>query len=151
MNFPNQIKHPFYEDMPAPYLQFLTEAAEHRRFAAGETIFAESGDADFFYLIVEGKVALESFVPGWGTYVVQTLGGGDALGWSWLFPPYQWRFSARAIDETETLVFEARRLRDLADKEPAFGVELLKRIAWVIIGRLHATRLQLVQRFADLT
>jgi CRP-like cAMP-binding protein len=152
MNSPlDQIKHPFLDDLPAPYLRFLTEAANLKRFASGEIIIAEGDEAELFYLIIEGQVTLESFVPGWGTLAVQTLGAGDALGWSWLFPPYRWRFGARAIDGAETLALDARRLRELADKEPAFGVELLKRITRIVIDRLHATRLQLVARLPGLT
>ena len=31
-------------------------------------------------------------------HAVQTIGPGDALGWSWLFAPHRWHFTARAVE-----------------------------------------------------
>ena len=59
-------------------------------------------------MIHHGKVVLEAtYVSGEGLIPIQTLGAGEALGWSWLFPPHQWQFSARAVEPTEAVVFKA--------------------------------------------
>jgi hypothetical protein len=91
---------------------------------------------------------LETFVPGLGMVTVYTLAAGEALGWSWLFPPYCWQFTARSVDATEIITFSAASLRGKAEQDPAFGRELVTRMAQVLLHRLKATRLKL-QEFTD--
>ena len=93
--------HPFLKGLEAQYLPLFFKAATYQRFGVDSLIFREACGADHFYLIHKGAVTLESFVPGRGMTTVQTIGAGDALGWSWLFPPYLWHFSARAVEPTE--------------------------------------------------
>jgi hypothetical protein len=66
------------------------------------------------------------------------------LGWSWLIPPYKWRFDARAIETTRAFALDGKCLRGKCDEDPRLGYELLKRIAATIAERLHATRLQML-------
>ena len=68
----------------------------------------------------------------------------DVLGWSWLIPPYRWRFDARAIDLTRAIALDGKCLRGKCDQDPRLGYELLKRVAAIMAERLHATRLQML-------
>jgi CRP/FNR family transcriptional regulator, cyclic AMP receptor protein len=97
-------EHPFLQGMVKDYLQLVTGCAKNVRFEAGQVIFREGEVADQFYLIRDGKVALEVFTPERGSAPILTLDEGDALGWSWLIPPYKWRFDARAIETTRAFV-----------------------------------------------
>jgi len=135
--------HPFFRDLPPADIQLLTSCAKNIRFEAGQMIFREGADADQFYLVRDGRVALEVFTPR-GPAPIQTISAGDALGWSWLIPPYKWRFDARAIETTRALTLDGKCLRGKCDEDPRLGYELLKRIAAVIADRLHATRLQML-------
>ena len=137
-------EHPFFRDLPPGDIQFLAGCAKNARFQAGQVIFREGEDADQFYLIRDGKVALEVLTPGRGSAPILTLGAGDVLGWSWLIPPYNWRFDARAIETTRAFALDGKCLRGKCDEDPRLGYELLKRIAATIAERLHATRLQML-------
>ncbi len=75
----------------------MVGCASNVRFNAGTYIFKEGEAADTFYLIRDGKVAVEIFAPQRKPIIVATLGEGEILGWSWLLPPYQWKFHARAM------------------------------------------------------
>src|ERR1051325_1852573 len=97
------VNHPFLSGLNPHFYHFFNECAVLQRFATGQEIFHEHGNADHFYLILNGKVALETFVPGCGMVTIQTLGSGEALGWSWLFPPHQWHFTANATEPTELI------------------------------------------------
>jgi CRP/FNR family cyclic AMP-dependent transcriptional regulator len=138
------VKHPFWAGLNLHYLDLLKKCARFQRFEEGRSIFQEGGNADHFYLIQKGRVTLHAFVPGRGVVTVQTLGGGDALGWSWLFPPYQWHFSADSSDSTEAIIFDAKPLRDEAEENHDFGYELTKRVSKMLLQRLQGTRLLLV-------
>lgn len=112
-------------------------------FDAGDTIFRKGDPANRFYLLIKGKVVV-------GTerdekrVIVQTISGGDVLGWSWLFPPYYTHFDARALESTEAMFFYGTRLRDMCEKDHDLGYEILLRISKVVIDRLAAAQNQLV-------
>lgn len=137
-------EHPFLQGMEKNYLQVITDCAMNVRFDAGELIFREGEEADQFYLIRQGRVALEVFIPQRGSNPILTLGTGDALGWSWLIPPYKWRFDARATETTRAFAVDGKCLRGKCDEDPSFGYDFLKRVVESIAERLHATRLQLL-------
>lgn len=65
----------------------LMRCATFERYGVGQEIFREQQNADRFYLVVRGSVALETFAPGLGNMRIQTINAGDALGWSWLISP----------------------------------------------------------------
>src|SRR5689334_18423565 len=104
----NSIKsHPFLEGMSPHQIRLLGDCAMRAHFGAGELIFREGDPANRFYLILSGKVALESYIEGKGHTLIQTIGAGDVLGWSWLFPPYFWHFDARAVEPTDAIFIYA--------------------------------------------
>jgi CRP-like cAMP-binding protein len=76
---------------------------------------------------------------------IQTLGPGDDLGWSWLFPPYSMHFSARAVEPTTAIFFYGTRLREQCDEDHELGYQLMKRIAEVSTKCLHATQTRLME------
>jgi CRP-like cAMP-binding protein len=82
----------FFEGLDHRYLQLLVGCASNVVFKVGESIIRQGEEANHFYLIRHGKVAVQIRIPGRSPFTVQTLGEGDVLGWSWLLPPYQWRF-----------------------------------------------------------
>ena len=71
---------------------------------------------------------------------IETLGVGELLGWSWLFPPYCWHFDARAVKPTKALCFYGTHLRELCEANHDLGYELMKRVAETVIKRLQSTR-----------
>ena len=76
---------------------------------------------------------------------VQTIGPGDILGWSWLFPPYYWHFNAIADEPTEAIFFYGSRLRQECDRDHDFGYELFKRMSQILVIRLQATRVKWIE------
>lgn len=136
-------KHPFFDGLDRRYIELAVGCAANVRFNAGEVIFHEGEEANNFYLIREGKIALEVFIPGHGSLTVQTLHDGEILGWSWLIPPYHWRFDARAAEMTRAIAFDGKCRRDKCELDHDMGYELLKRIASILGERLDSTRFQL--------
>ena len=137
-------QHPFLEGMSPHQHRILTDCAMATHFNAGEVIFREGDPANRFYLIEGGSVALESHQKDKGLMPIQTIGSGDVLGWSWLFPPYFWHFNARALEPTDAIFFYATPLREECESDHELGYELMKRMAGVMLSRLQATRRQLL-------
>jgi CRP/FNR family cyclic AMP-dependent transcriptional regulator len=142
-------EHPFFKGLKKAYLQLFVDCASNVRFNAGETIFREGEDADKFYLIRQGKVALETSAPQRGSVIIQTLGEGEVLGWSWLVAPYRWRFSARATELTRAIALDGKCLRGNSEEDHDLGYELMKRAAQIMEQRLQATRLQLLDIYGS--
>lgn len=137
--------HPFLGGLAPAQFQVLAANAMLVEIAAGEVIFREGDNANRFYLIHDGEVVLESADhPERRATVIETIGGGDVLGWSWMFPPYYWHFDARATKPTKATFFYGTRLREACETDPQLGYALATRMAEVVIRRLQATRLKLL-------
>jgi CRP-like cAMP-binding protein len=132
--------HPFLKGFTAAHLELLAANALPAYFQAGEVIFREGEMANRFYLITKGAVVLETCTKDHGTALVDKIGAGDVLGWSWLFAPYYWRMGARAVEPTHAIFFYGTRLRHEAEQNHDLGYELMRRMAAVAIQRLQAAR-----------
>ena len=118
-------------------------------FDDGEFLFREGQPAEQFYVVRHGRVAVWTFAPDRGAITIETVGEGEVLGWSWLFPPYHWHFS-RAGGRTGAGPGLGRRLPARQVREdPVLGYELMERFAQVMVQRLEATRLQLMDVYGS--
>jgi CRP-like cAMP-binding protein len=132
--------HPFLAGMNATHLARLSDCAIAVHFKKGQTVLREGELANRFYLIECGKVVLESGEKYGDPLIIETIGAGDLLGWSWMFPPYVWNFTARATESTDAIFFYGTILREYCERDPSLGYELFKRLAPVILRRLQAAR-----------
>ena len=113
-------KHPFVFGMSRQDVGLLADCALKVHFRKGELIFREGEKADKVYLIESGIVALEASYAPESIVVVDTIGAGELLGLSWLFPPHRWRVSARACESTTAIVFIGAILRILRKRSLAW-------------------------------
>jgi CRP/FNR family transcriptional regulator, cyclic AMP receptor protein len=136
--------HPFLNDLDEGYLQEIVGCASNVVFMENDMIFKEGEKAEKFYLIREGKVALEINGRDKGIVRILTLGAGQILGWSWIISPYRWHFDAHAIEDVRAIALDGECIRAKSEKDPKLGYELLKRFTRIMEQRLNATRLQLL-------
>lgn len=137
-------EHPFFRDMKPEHLELLAGCGKEVRFDAGQKIASQGEDADRFYIIRYGKVAVTAVAGSGGAFTIQTLAEGEVMGWSWLFPPYRWHFDSEALELTRAIALDAKCIRRKFDDDAALGYEMMKRFAWVVVERLHAARIQLI-------
>ncbi|BDT91606.1 hypothetical protein IFM12275_15820 [Nocardia sputorum] len=130
-------------------LHTLAGAGRDVAFPAGHQVIAEGGQADRCWLIRRGRIVLDAQVPGRGAVVLQTLSGGDLLGWSWLVPPFRWHFGAVTAEPVEAIEFDARTLAELADQDPRFGRALALMLFEALLERLQATRARLLDLYRN--
>jgi CRP-like cAMP-binding protein len=140
-------KHPFVEEFQPEHIEKLTALATEVRFERDHVIFHEGDECHDFYLIVEGRVALEIEAPG-HTFRVQTLHAGDELGWSAILMGRGKHFQARALQPVQALAFDGATLLDACREDTAFGFALMYRMVGVVSERLQATRLQLLDMYS---
>jgi CRP/FNR family cyclic AMP-dependent transcriptional regulator len=138
--------HRFLHGMQLPQVQALSALALDVTFAPGHRIFEEGGYASRFWLIQSGRVVLDKHLPEGGSLIIETVGMGDLVGWSWLFPPLHWTSGAVALTRVEAFEFDAIAVRERCAADPALAQDLTSRLAKVISRRLTATQARLVAR-----
>ncbi|MGW6709916.1 cyclic nucleotide-binding domain-containing protein [Streptomyces sp. NPDC054956] len=122
--------------------------AREVNFREGARIFDEGARAESFWIVRSGTVTLEIPVPGRRPTPIESLGPGELVGWSWLFPPYVWQLGAEAMTPVRAYEFDATTVRMLMDADPAFGSAIGHWVGRVLALRLHQTRTRLLDQFA---
>jgi CRP/FNR family transcriptional regulator, cyclic AMP receptor protein len=133
-----------FAGLGAEHLALIAGCATTFRAASGSELFREGSPADAFYVLRHGAVALEAHGPAGPPLVIETLHPGDVVGWSWLVPPYRWNFDGRAVEDVRAIAFDGACLRGKAEADPALGYALLQRFSALMLERLQATRLRLL-------
>ena len=136
--------HPFLHGMSRDHLAKLAEVGSDIAFPAGHRLFEDGGTASRFWLIQSGRVTLDLHVPGQGRTRIDTIGMGELVGWSWMYPPFRWAFGAVAAGPVEAFEFDARAVRARCGADPAFGYELTSRLAQVLAKRLQSARFRVI-------
>ena len=138
---------PFFQGMEDRHIQLIAGCSMNVRFDAGHVVFRAGEPADHFYLIREGLVAVQFAIPHKGPITVQTIGEGEVLGWSWLFPPHHWHFDARIQQPTHALAFDGKCLRIKCEEDHDLGYAICKRFVQIVTERLQAALLQLTDMY----
>ena len=86
-------------------------------------------------------------MPGRGDVGIETIGPGGVLGWSWLFPPYRWQFGAVATQRSTAVELDADGVRRLMESDDTLGRQLTSRFMSVVVDRLQASRVRLLDLY----
>lgn len=140
---------PLFEGLKPDHLALIAGCASNVRFEAGEFVGRLGSPADAFWILRQGRVALEIHAPGRGALTIATIGENEVLGWSWLLPPHQWHFDAHALTATRAIALDGRCLRGKFEGDAEFGYEMLRRFMPLIVHRLEATSLQLLDVYGN--
>ncbi|MFI6494424.1 Crp/Fnr family transcriptional regulator [Streptomyces sp. NPDC050564] len=133
--------------LPAEHRERLMRIAREVSFEAGTRLFEEGRRADRFWIIRTGTVTLDLHVPGRRAAVIESLGHGELVGWSWHFPPYLWQLGAEAMSPVRAYEFDADAVRALCAQDPEFGRAIAVWVGRVVAHRLHASRIRLLDLY----
>ncbi len=140
--------HALFAGLDQDFLDLVTGCAKNTRFDAGTYLSHEGDPADELYLIRHGQVSLEITAAGRGSLSFMTAGPGETIGLSWLVPPYRWTYDARATELVRAIAIDAACLRNKCESDHNLGYAVMKRLAPVLIDRLHTTRLQMLDVYS---
>ena len=124
-------------------LKAVAMIAEEKPIPAGTHLFGEGDPADLMSIVASGEVNIQYFLGSGERRTVDTLVAGDILGWSALVEPYKYTAIGTASKDTQLVVIQAQRLRDLCTKDPALGYRLMTEVAKLLAHRLEGARVQL--------
>jgi CRP-like cAMP-binding protein len=137
-------EHAFFANMASDYCELIGGCARNVRFDKGMYLFREGEAANEFFLIRHGRVALEIMAPGRGPVRFLTINANEIAGVSWLVPPYRWLYDARALELTRAVAIDGSCLRQKGEENHDFGYEMMKRFMGMVVQRLHAAQLQML-------
>jgi CRP/FNR family cyclic AMP-dependent transcriptional regulator len=137
-------EHQFFADLEPEYIKLVAGCASNVIYNPDDYLFHEGEEADRFFIIRHGVVAVEVHGHRSGTIRIQTVDENDVLGWSWLFPPYRWHYDARVISLARMTAFDGKCLRDKCEADHDLGYDLMKRFAGIMVQRLKAANLQVM-------
>ena len=138
---------PLFRGLRPEHVQQIVSCAETAQYEAGQFLGRVGEPAETFWIIRQGRVALEIHSAGRGPLTVQTIANDEVIGWSWLVPPHVLRFDIHALTATRALRFDGRRLRELCARDHELGHLLSERISQVLVRRLEAMSMQLMDLY----
>ncbi|GAA4559338.1 Crp/Fnr family transcriptional regulator [Streptomyces collinus] len=134
--------------LTAGHRERLMRVAREVSFDTGTRLFEEGRHADRFWIVRTGTVVLDLHVPGRRAAVIESLGNGELVGWSWHFPPYVWQLGAEAVSPVRAHEFDAEAVRAMCARDPEFGRAIADWVGRVVAHRLHASRVRLLDLYA---
>ena len=137
---------PLLEELEAAQLEVVAQCARYERQPKGRLLLHQGAPADALHLLCSGSASLELEVPGREPLVLQTLGPGELVGASWLLSD-RVQFDVRARTDLETIRFDTACLLQRFEADPALGYAFCRRFMAVVVERLQAARLQLMDLY----
>ncbi len=145
-----------FRGLSAEEKKALVQFCRWEHYEVEETILTEGTKASTFYVVAEGRVALEMKVQ-FGAQAIsrqattEILRAGQYLGWSTLVPPYIYTSTAVCIEPARLIAIDSEKLRQLVDENYHLGYRFLRVIAAIIATRLIRTRNTLVHALSILS
>ena len=137
-------EHHFFKNLDDSYIKVIAGCGTNVIIKEGEYVAREGEEANEFFLIRKGKVAIDILDSTCGSIVIQTLEEGEIFGWSWIIAPHFWHFNARAVETTHAVSLDGKCLREKCEQDNTLGYHLLKRFSGVLAKRLEMARMQLL-------
>ncbi len=142
-------EHKFLAGVSPGTIALLSEKASLVSFEPGALLLREGEDASTIFLITRGRVAIEIHAPPLGPIVIDTVEPGHVVGLSWVAAPFRWQFDARALGPVEAVAVDTQDLRDDLAMHQEASAELHQRLSVVLLERLQATRIRLLDLYAN--
>ncbi|HEY6879772.1 MAG TPA: cyclic nucleotide-binding domain-containing protein [Polyangiales bacterium] len=142
-------QHPVLAGLDARQVAQVVSYATAADYKPGALIFQRDFDAQEFFIVRRGRIAIEVPSIEGEALQIQTVGEGSLLGWSWFVPPYRWSFDARAVEPSNLISIDGAKLRAACDNDPKLGYALMKRFAALMAERLNAARIAAMRHYAD--
>ncbi len=97
------VQHPFFSGLDAEYFEVLFDLAVNRHFESNESIFEIGAEADRFFLVHSGAIALRTqFIAGLGAGTVSDPQSQGCIGMVMaLLLHMKWHFNAEVLEPTD--------------------------------------------------
>ena len=134
-----------FEGVPESKLEEFAPKWEELNVKAGEEIFCEGCEAEYFYVLLEGNISLwmrltsrpESLVLG----VINKF--GQSFGWSVIVSKGHYTASAEAKEDSKIITVKGEDFREFLRSDKVIGFDIAMRMVEVVSSRLRYYRVLL--------
>jgi CRP-like cAMP-binding protein len=112
----------------------ISEMSSHKK---GEILFRENDSANFFFILLNGRVKLSVGQPKQVVYNAER--NGEAFGWSSLIGGAVYSASAECLEPTKLLKTDSNKLSGILAKDADNGIIFFKQLAATLGKRLLET------------
>jgi CRP-like cAMP-binding protein len=143
-------KIPWFHELSNEHVQKIANITNLLHVKAGDVLFHEGDKEEYVYIVIEGRVALDMFIPHRGKIRFYTAEPWEVFGWSSVTPNIRQRTAgATAVVDGLIVCVNSEKLRQACDDDHDLGYLVMRRLANVVASRLLVTRLQLLDMFAN--
>ena len=128
--------YPCFQDLTDAQLDEVAHFCETECFYPGHTLFENGKPGTHLYLLAKGEVEVLFAIGEEGLVLVDRLDAGKAIGCDVLVPPFTYRSTARSLDEIETLIIDAAKLRALIQEDCKLGLSVQQHIIQILLDQI---------------
>ena len=140
----------WFDELTPEHIHKIAAISSLRHVKAGQVLFREGDKEECVFILLEGRVALDMFVPHRGKIRIYTVEPWEVFGWSSVTPTVRQRTAgATAVVNGLVVCVNAEKLRQACDEDHDLGYLVMRRLANLVAARLLVTRLQLMDMFAN--
>lgn len=129
-----------FEGLKKESLDKLAEISELKTFKAGEYLKKAGEMSKYFYVIKTGKVAFETEIFAEKTARIGTADAQEYFGESSLIPPHQTSTSRLALVDSEVLVIDGEKMKEMFEKDHHLGYFMMCKVAEMMATQLHRSQ-----------
>jgi len=124
---------PLFGGMTDAELDDVLSSAASRRFQQGETVFEQGEAADWFYVLLHGRLRVTQVTPQGEQVVIRMVNPGDLFGIAQALQRLDYPGTATAVADSVALCWPMSAWAGMVDRHSAFAMNAIR----VIGGRLQ--------------
>lgn len=121
-------------DMSKDFVTEAMSASEKVAKEEGQPLFGEGTYAEYFYVLIKGRVQLSVGESGRVVYIARHA--GEIIGWSSLIGRENYSANAKCIEAASLLRFDSNAFINMLKKNPANEAILYRRLSRMLGNRL---------------
>jgi len=139
---------PWLMDLSQDQLRKLEKISGFRFLEEGEILYKEGDNDNLLYIVSEGSLGVEIYVPGHGQVRLYNAEPLDIVGWDSMTPVARHRITTiTALKKSNLIYFDGAALNELCEIDQELGYVIMRRLSNVIATRMLAMRLKLIDLF----
>ena len=139
---------PWLMDLSKEQIQKLEKISGFRYLEEGEYLYKEGDNYNLLYIVSEGQLGIEIYVPGHGQVRLYTAEPLDVVGWDSLTPVARHRITTiSALKKSNLIYFNGVALDELCESDKELGYVIMRRLSNIIATRMLAMRIKLIDLF----
>jgi len=141
-------KIPFLRNLGERHIAHVATLAQLQECAEGAVVFREGQDSPNIYFVLSGQISLGVKEGNKDCVEVYIANPGELLGWSPVLGRHSMTATARAKTRCHLAVIDVKKILEMCETYPRFGLAFLREIGVILSDRLWATRRQLARGLA---